>query len=152
MPIKVTIFRWIRIFAPNNEILMYKILRSILFIFPAEAVHHLSMQCLKGLCAWRPFRKGIEWACRPEKPDRLARKLFGLTFPNPIGLGAGFDKNALYLRELATLGFGFAEIGTVTPLAQEGNPKPRLFRLPQDQGLINRMGFNNDGAVAIADR
>jgi dihydroorotate dehydrogenase len=131
---------------------MYKLLRSILFIFPAEGVHHFSMQCLKGLCAWRPTRKLIEWACLPEDREKLGRELFGLRFPNPVGLGAGFDKNALYLRELAALGFGFVEIGTVTPLAQEGNPKPRLFRLPQDQGLINRMGFNNDGAEVIAKR
>jgi dihydroorotate dehydrogenase len=94
----------------------------------------------------------VGWACKPEEHDKLGRELFGLRFPNPVGLGAGFDKNALYLRELAALGFGFVEIGTVTPLAQDGNPKPRLFRLPQDQGLINRMGFNNDGADAIADR
>jgi dihydroorotate dehydrogenase len=131
---------------------MYKILRSILFLFPAERVHHFSMECLKGLCAWRPTRRLVEWACKPEEPDKLGRKLFGLDFPNPVGLGAGFDKNALYLRELAALGFGFVEIGTVTPLAQDGNPKPRLFRLPQDEGLINRMGFNNDGADAIAER
>jgi dihydroorotate dehydrogenase len=145
---------------------MYKILRSILFIFPAEAVHHFSMKCLKGLCAWRPSRKLVEWACKPEggigssadehssskETNRLSREVFGLTFPNPVGLGAGFDKNALYLRELAALGFGFVEIGTVTPLAQDGNPKPRLFRLPQDEGLINRMGFNNDGADVIAER
>ncbi len=75
-----------------------------------------------------------------------------LCFPNPVGLGAGFDKNALYLRELAALGFGFVEIGTVTPLAQDGNPKPRVFRLPQDEGLVNRMGFNNDGVEVIAER
>jgi dihydroorotate dehydrogenase len=131
---------------------MYKLLRSILFIFPAEGVHHFSMQCLKGLCAWWPTRKLIEWACLPEEREKLGRELFGLRFPNPVGLGAGFDKNALYLRELAALGFGFVEIGTVTPLAQNGNPKPRLFRLPQDQGLVNRMGFNNDGAQVIAER
>jgi len=82
----------------------------------------------------------------------LVRQVFGLTFPNPVGLGAGFDKNALYLRELAALGFGFVEIGTVTPLAQAGNEQPRLFRLPQDEALINRMGFNNDGAEVIAGR
>lgn len=75
-----------------------------------------------------------------------------LSFRNPVGLGAGFDKNARYLRELETLGFGFVEIGTVTPLAQAGNDKPRLFRLPADQALINRMGFNNDGAAAVAAR
>ncbi|MCW3074042.1 MAG: quinone-dependent dihydroorotate dehydrogenase [Flaviaesturariibacter sp.] len=78
--------------------------------------------------------------------------LFGLNFKNPVGLGAGFDKNARYLRELETLGFGFAEIGTVTPKPQEGNPKPRLFRLVKDQALINRMGFNNDGVDVVAKR
>jgi len=135
-----------------NEILMYKLLRLVLFIFPAEGVHHFSMRCLKGLCSWGPTRRLVEWACMPEEHDKLGRELFGLRFPNPVGLGAGFDKNALYLRELAALGFGFVEIGTVTPAAQNGNPKPRLFRLPQDQGLINRMGFNNDGADAIAER
>jgi dihydroorotate dehydrogenase len=95
-------------------------------------------------------RRLVEWACRPE--EEHARELLGLRFRNPVGLGAGFDKNALYLRELASLGFGFVEIGTVTPVAQEGNLKPRLFRLPEDQGLINRMGFNNDGAEVIAER
>jgi len=75
-----------------------------------------------------------------------------MKFKNPIGLGAGFDKNAAYLRELETLGFGFVEIGTVTPLPQKGNPKPRLFRLPKDKALINRMGFNNDGVKAVAER
>src|SRR6476659_9766461 len=75
-----------------------------------------------------------------------------ITFPNRIGLGAGFDKNALYLDELEALGFGFVEIGTVTPLPQAGNDKPRLFRLPKDKALINRMGFNNDGATVIAER
>jgi dihydroorotate dehydrogenase len=99
----------------------------------------------------------VEWACKPEEGAGSSGpgkdwEVFGLTFPNPVGLGAGFDKNALYLRELAALGFGFVEIGTVTPLAQDGNPKPRLFRLPEDQGLINRMGFNNDGSEVIASR
>jgi dihydroorotate dehydrogenase len=136
----------------NNIISMYRLLRSILFIFPAEGVHHFSMQCLKLLCVFRPTRWLVEWACRPDGSDGLERMLLGLHFPNPVGLGAGFDKNALYLRELAALGFGFVEIGTVTPVAQGGNPKPRLFRLPQDQGLINRMGFNNDGVEAIAAR
>ncbi len=82
----------------------------------------------------------------------LETRLFGLTFKNPIGLGAGFDKNARYLTELETLGFGFVEIGTVTPEPQDGNDKPRLFRLPKDKALINRMGFNNDGVKAIAAR
>jgi len=82
----------------------------------------------------------------------LQKELFGLTFKNPVGLGAGFDKNALYLNELETLGFGFVEIGTVTPLPQSGNEKPRLFRLPKDKALINRMGFNNDGLEVVAQR
>lgn len=82
----------------------------------------------------------------------LQKNIFGLEFKNPVGLGAGFDKNALYLRELEALGFGFVEIGTVTPKPQAGNDKPRLFRLPKDKALINRMGFNNDGVYAIRKR
>ncbi len=78
-------------------------------------------------------------------------KLLGLTFKNPVGLAAGFDKNGRYIDELACLGFGYIEVGTVTPIAQEGNPKPRLFRLPQDEAIINRMGFNNDGLEALID-
>jgi dihydroorotate dehydrogenase len=154
---------------------MYKILRNILFLFPAEGVHHFSMQLLKILCKSGYARKLVTIVCRPAaghpqraggNPDAAAgpgtttdlsrqaldRNVFGLRFKNPVGLGAGFDKNALYLDELETLGFGFVEIGTVTPLPQAGNAQPRLFRLPMDQALINRMGFNNDGAVVIADR
>jgi dihydroorotate dehydrogenase len=82
----------------------------------------------------------------------LERKLFGIDFPNPVGLAAGFDKDARWVDELSTLGFGFIEIGTVTPLPQPGNDKPRLFRLPKDEALINRMGFNNDGAINAAVR
>jgi dihydroorotate dehydrogenase len=140
---------------------MYKIVRTLLFFFPTEGVHYFSMNVLKGLCQWSWSRKLITWACRPEgeqeasgerKGGHLARELFGLSFRNPVGLGAGFDKNALYLRELEALGFGFVEIGTVTPLPQAGNEQPRLFRLPEDQALINRMGFNNDGVKVIAQR
>jgi dihydroorotate dehydrogenase len=129
---------------------MYKLLRTILFFFPAEGVHHFSMKGLRLLCGWRVTRRLVIWACRPE--GRLKRQLLGLEFRNAVGLGAGFDKNALYLRELDALGFGFVEIGTVTPRPQAGNPQPRLFRLPQDQALINRMGFNNDGVAAVAGR
>jgi dihydroorotate dehydrogenase len=82
----------------------------------------------------------------------LERTLWGISFPNPVGLAAGFDKDARWINELSCLGFGFVEIGTVTPLAQPGNPKPRLFRLPEDQAVINRMGFNNEGAGAAAER
>lgn len=88
---------------------------------------------------------------KPAKKN-LSRIFFGLSFQNPVGLAAGFDKNAKYLTELEILGFGFVEIGTVTPLPQKGNTRPRLFRLPKDKALINRMGFNNDGAIAVADR
>ena len=129
---------------------MYKLLRTILFFFPAEGVHHFSMKGLRLLCGFGPTRSLVRWACRPE--GKLKRQLLGLNFRNSLGLGAGFDKNALYLRELETLGFGFVEIGTVTPLPQPGNDKPRLFRLPQDQALINRMGFNNDGVEVVAAR
>ena len=82
----------------------------------------------------------------------LQRKVFGLEFPNPVGLAAGFDKNAVNIDAFANLGFGFVEIGTVTPRPQEGNPKPRLFRLPEDKSVINRMGFNNDGMDIIVER
>jgi len=88
----------------------------------------------------------------PGANENLQSEIYNLQFKNPIGLGAGFDKNAKYLRELETLGFGFIEIGTVTPLPQAGNEKPRLFRLPKDKALINRMGFNNDGVKVIAER
>lgn len=141
---------------------MYKWLRTILFFFPAEGVHHFSMEVLRLFCAFGPLRRLVAWACRPEEGAAGSavegiggsplREYFGLRFRNPVGLGAGFDKNALYLRELDALGFGFVEIGTVTPLAQPGNDRPRLFRLPEDQGLINRMGFNNDGVERVADR
>lgn len=86
------------------------------------------------------------------KDQRLERKLFGLTFPNPVGLAAGFDKDAKLYKELSNFGFGFIEIGTLTPKPQPGNPKKRLFRLPEDDGLINRMGFNNEGVEAAIER
>jgi len=106
---------------------------------------------VKAACSIAPLRWILEKAYTPANTS-LERECMGLKFRNPVGLGAGFDKNALYLRELKTLGFGFVEVGTVTPLPQEGNPKPRLFRLPQDKALINRMGFNNDGLEAIKKR
>jgi dihydroorotate dehydrogenase len=86
------------------------------------------------------------------KKNDLSKQVFGIPFPNPVGLGAGFDKNAMYLPELAALGFGFVETGTITPKPQAGNDKPRLFRLPADKALINRMGFNNDGVAQIKAR
>ena len=130
---------------------MYKILRSILFLFPPEWTHYFSMNCLKVLCFLTPLKKIIALFFTTHD-SRLTTDVLSLEFKNPVGLGAGFDKNAKYLRELETLGFGFVEIGTVTPLPQEGNPAPRLFRLPKDKALINRMGFNNDGAKVVAER
>ncbi len=130
---------------------MYKIVRSLLFKFPTEDVHHFSMQALHWVCVTGLGRAVVKSNCTHKSSD-LSKEVFGLQFKNPVGLAAGFDKNALYLKELECLGFGSVEIGTVTPLAQEGNPSPRLFRLPADQALINRMGFNNDGVKAIADR
>ena len=108
------------------------------------------MKMLKALCSIGFTRKLVEAIYTPKAPTPF--DVFNLSFSNRVGLGAGFDKNASYLRELQALGFGFIEIGTVTPFAQDGNPKPRLFRLPQDKALINRMGFNNDGVEIIAAR
>ena len=129
---------------------MYKILRSVLFLFDPEWVHYFSMNGLRLLCKI-PGVKSLLAACfRPKK--NIQYSIFNIQFSNPVGLGAGFDKNAKYLRELECLGFGFVEIGTVTPLPQAGNEKPRLFRLPKDKALINRMGFNNDGVKIVAER
>lgn len=130
---------------------MYELIRGMLFRLDAEKAHYLSMNLLKTVCSVEPLRKWLENIYTPVMPAGSIDFL-GLKFRNPVGLGAGFDKNASYLRELKTLGFGFVEIGTVTPLPQQGNPKPRLFRLPADKALINRMGFNNDGVEAIRRR
>src|SRR6185436_13132217 len=131
---------------------MYKFLRNILFLFPTEWVHYFSMNCLRILCSVGFLRKLLAASFSPASNENLRSEIYNLQFKNPIGLGAGFDKNAKYLRELEVLGFGFVEIGTVTPLPQTGNDKPRLFRLPKDKALINRMGFNNDGVKVIAER
>lgn len=130
---------------------MYSVLRNVMFLLDAERAHYLSMNALKLLCSIGPIKWTISKAFSP-KDNSLERQFLGLNFKNPVGLGAGFDKNAAYLRELEALGFGFVEIGTVTPLPQEGNEKPRLFRLPADKALINRMGFNNDGVKVIRER
>lgn len=134
----------------SSQLIMYNFVRNLLFCFPAEPVHHFSMNMLKLGCQIGFIKSVISKKCSPE--NELSRELFGLTFKNPVGLAAGFDKNALYLSELEALGFGFAEIGTVTPRPQAGNDMPRLFRLPKDKALINRMGFNNDGVKAVARR
>jgi dihydroorotate dehydrogenase len=130
---------------------MYPFLRDLLFFLPPEKAHHLSMAMLRQACSVPVVRKQLQDIFSVAHPS-LQKEVAGLSFPNPVGLGAGFDKNALYLDELEVLGFGFAEIGTITPLAQPGNPAPRLFRLPKDRALINRMGFNNDGAEVVAGR
>src|SRR2546421_5766677 len=124
---------------------MYKLLRKLFFLFPPETIHHLAMNGLKVLQAIGFMRYRGPGA-------KYQKEVFRLKFSNPVGLGAGFDKNALYLDELEKLGFGFVEIGTVTPYPQVGNEQPRLFRLPEDEALINRMGFNNDGVKEIAER
>ena len=128
---------------------MYRATRDILFRFDAEAVHGFVMHGMQKACALPPLRNALASMFNPvQRPVEV----FGHRFRNPVGLAAGFDKNAAYLRELDVMGFGHVEIGTVTPLPQPGNAKPRLFRLPLDQALINRMGFNNDGASAAAER
>ncbi|QEH43834.1 quinone-dependent dihydroorotate dehydrogenase [Chitinophaga sp. XS-30] len=130
---------------------MYGLIKKILFGFPPESIHHSVMRGLKIINAL-PFGKNVLDAfCQP-RGNGLERELWGLRFRNPVGLAAGFDKDARYIDELAHLGFGFVEIGTVTPQPQPGNDQPRLFRLPEDKALINRMGFNNEGARAAAKR
>ncbi len=123
---------------------MYRLIRSILFLFDPEKVHYITARLIH-ITLLIPGMKWI-WSKRFGVTDsKLERNLFGLTFKNPVGLAAGFDKNASMYNDLAHCGFGFIEIGTVTPKAQDGNEKPRLFRLRADQAIINRMGFNNNG-------
>src|SRR4051794_10569753 len=107
---------------------MYSFLRRLLFLFGAEQVHYFSMNSLKAICLM-PFTRKLFLGNHKEDFNKQPKHLFGLTFKNPVGLGAGFDKNGRYLNELETLGFGFVEIGTVTPKPQAGNDRPRLFRL-----------------------
>lgn len=128
--------------------LVYKILRNILFLLPAETAHNFTFKTLRLLMKL-PLVKLI---CFQTFRIENSFDFLGLKFSNRVGLAAGLDKNAEYLGELAALGFGFIEIGTVTPKPQNGNDKPRLFRLKKDQALINRMGFNNDGVEVIAKR
>jgi dihydroorotate dehydrogenase len=131
---------------------MYRIfIKPFFFLFPAERAHYMAMNLLSAVCRI-PFLPSVMRSFYQKKDASLQRKLFGLTFENPVGLAAGFDKDARWVDELGTLGFGFIEIGTLTPKAQPGNDKPRLFRLPKDEALINRMGFNNGGAAAAAQR
>ncbi len=131
---------------------MYKqIIKPIFFLFPPEKAHYLAMNLLRLFCSVPAFQRIVKKHFHVNQPS-LEREVFGLRFPNPVGLAAGFDKDARWVDQLECLGFGFIEIGTVTPLAQSGNDQPRLFRLPKDEALINRMGFNNGGAYAAAEK
>ena len=130
---------------------MYRIVRFILFLFNPEFIHHTTFKIIKFVAIF----PGAMWLWRlifKIKVPSLEREVFGLKFDNPVGLAAGFDKDSKLFDELSSFGFGFVEIGTVTPLPQDGNPKPRLFRLKDDSGLINRMGFNNQGIEAVVAR
>jgi dihydroorotate dehydrogenase len=130
---------------------MYILIRKLLFRIDAEKVHYLVMKWLTIAYSIPPVRGLLKSMFVLKKPT-LERKLWGITFPNPVGLAAGFDKDAKFTDSLACLGFGFIEIGTLTPLPQPGNSQPRLFRLPADSALINRMGFNNGGVAAAVAR
>src|SRR4051812_33531760 len=114
------------------------LVRPVLFRFDPEQMHDLALRWL-ARTGW-----ALQAVARPQ-PSALERTVFGLRFPNPVGLAAGFDKNGVALRAWEGLGFGFAEIGTITSRAQPGNPKPRVWRLPHERALINSLGFNNDG-------
>ena len=131
---------------------MYKkIILPVLFLFDPEKVHNFTFLVFK-IFLNIPFVGFLVQKIYSVDNKKLSKKLFGVKFKNPVGLAAGFDKNAKLYNELSRFGFGFIEIGTVTPIAQPGNPKKRLFRLTNDQGIINRMGFNNDGMHKIANR
>lgn len=123
---------------------MYSLLRPLLFTLDAETAHHFTLASLKALHSLG-LRPGMS------APAGCARSVMGLQFPNPVGLAAGLDKNADYIDALAALGFGFIEVGTVTPRAQPGNPRPRLFRIARAQAVINRMGFNNEGVERLVE-
>ncbi len=128
---------------------MYRLIRDLLFRLDAESAHELTVEQITRLQQIPLLMRALEWMCEAEaKPVQL----LGMTFRNRIGIAAGFDKNASMMPFLAALGFGFIEVGTVTLHPQSGNPKPRLFRYPAHEAIINRMGFNNDGAAAVAER
>lgn len=130
---------------------MYSIVKWVFFKFDPEKIHHFTFSFLRF---WLkvPFVKAVWIKLHTLHDPLLQTEVAGIHFPNPVGLAAGFDKNAVLINELAACGFGFVEIGTVTPLPQDGNPKPRLFRLVADEAIINRMGFNNDGMELIKVR
>lgn len=124
---------------------LYRLLRPFLFSLDPESAHHLAVALLSTASP-------LLGLFRARHDPALERTVFGVRFPTPVGLAAGFDKNAIALRAWEALGFGFAEVGTITARAQDGNPKPRIFRIPEQRALINRLGFNNEGADAIAAR
>ena len=131
---------------------MYKlIIRPILFLFDPEKVHYFTFSLIRVFCKI-PLVSNLFRSLYLVNDKRLEKNLFGLTFKNPVGLAAGFDKDAKLYNELSNFGFGFIEIGTLTPKPQEGNPKKRLFRLKEDSGIINRMGFNNGGVEKAVER
>jgi dihydroorotate dehydrogenase len=130
---------------------MYSIIKPILFKFDPEEVHYFVTANLKRFNKF-PGGAALSRAIWDFEDERLEEEVFGLKFKNPVGLAAGFDKNAELMGEMANMGFGFVEVGTVTPLPQDGNPKLRMFRLPADSALINRMGFNNAGVDVVAER
>lgn len=134
-----------------REIVLYKLLKPAAFCLDSEYAHDLAISGLEKTGQCRISRAALASVYNLEDA-RLAQTLWGLHFPNPLGMAAGFDKNARAIPALAALGFGFIEIGTVTPRPQQGNPRPRIFRLPDDQAIINRMGFPNEGADAVAAR
>ena len=131
--------------------MIYEAVRRALFLAPPERIHTLVFGALRGATATAATRGPLRRALAPHDPV-LAGTVFGVRFPGPLGLAAGFDKDGIGLNTWGALGFGYAEIGTVTPLPQPGNPEPRLFRLPADRALLNRMGFNNDGTGQLALR
>lgn len=130
---------------------MYSLIKSFLFKKEPETAHYYTMRQLKKAVSIGFVRSIMQKQFTP-KGKHLERTIWGITFKNPVGLAAGFDKDAKFIDELSVLGFGFIEIGTLTPKPQDGNPKPRLFRLPEDKALINRMGFNNEGVQAAVER
>ncbi|MDR3189186.1 MAG: quinone-dependent dihydroorotate dehydrogenase [Prevotellaceae bacterium] len=127
---------------------MYRFLRPVFFLFHPEFIHQAIMLML-GALRFVPWGRRVVRKCCTYRAPSLGVSVLGIDFPNPVGLAAGFDKNAQHVNELACLGFGYVEVGSVTPLAQGGNPKPRCFRLPKDRAIINRMGFNNKGVAAV---
>ena len=130
---------------------MYQLLKPILFLFRPEKAHEIATRLLHYFLKF-PYGKSIVKKLFDFKDARLEKEVFGIHFRNPVGLAAGFDKNAKLIDDFSTLGFGFIEIGTLTPKGQSGNPQPRLFRLSESEALINRMGFNNEGVDKAVER